>query len=250
MEKHTPYGKVVVLKREALFKKLVELLNNLHDSATVGLTGGSTPKAFYKWVIETGTLSKKKADKLIWMTSDERCVGLENDDSNFGNADRMMLAPIGVDVKAKKPWAVERKPIEAATKLNTDWNKHFDANKCFDLCILGMGDDCHTASLFPGSPLLDERAKEGKNFAAVEVPDKGWRLTVTPAGLSRSGKVLAIVTGKGKAEALKAVLEGDYDPMNKPSQIHKVHPEKTEWWIDEEAAALLSWINFCRKQAL
>ena len=112
-----------------------------------------------------------------------------------------MLSPLGVAAENKLPYPVELDPYGAADKYNRLWNERFGEENGFDVCVLGMGDDCHTASLFPGSPLLE--SAESRNFAAVEVPGKGWRLTITEAGLARSKKIIVNTLGQGKAEALK-----------------------------------------------
>jgi 6-phosphogluconolactonase len=106
----------------------------------------------------------------------------------------------------------------------------------FDLCFLGMGADCHTASLFPGSPLLSDSVEE--SFAAVEPSGKGWRLTITPLGLRRCGRVVVIVTGEGKAAAVREVFHGSENTQVCPIQALKDLPDKVIWLMDPSAAKL------------
>ena len=98
-----------------------------------------------------------------------------------------------------------------------------------------MGDDAHTASLFPGTPLL--RNEGGELFAAQEVPGKGWRLTITPAGLRACGQIVVLALGANKAPALARVLHGPDDVLNTPSQILKTCADRVLWLVDEPAAA-------------
>jgi 6-phosphogluconolactonase len=214
-------------------KELCSLASSSSKNKTVGLTGGSTPKAFYKFISEEGT-SPESWENLIWATSDERFVPIEDDESNFGNAERGMLNPIGIADTKKFPWNTTLSPEQSAQEFNTRWNQAFGEETCFDLCLLGMGDDCHTASLFPGSPIIGSDDK--RNFASVEVPGKGMRLTITESGFSKCKKIVITVTGQNKQEALKQVFKEDISFINKPVQLLKNYSEKVLWLIDKEAA--------------
>ena len=239
-EIQTDYGKVYILSQDQIFQHIVQIIEDLSAQETrpitVGLTGGSTPKEFYKWAVANHSFKPHLLNEITWMTSDERYLPLTSDDSNFGNADRLMLSPLGVLPHNKHPWKVNLPPQQAAE----DYNKYFihDKDNCFDLCILGMGDDCHMASIFPNSPLIESNQSE--SFAAIDVPGKGIRLTIIPTGLKRSKQILMIVTGKGKSQALKAVLKDDYNANNKPAQLNKLWSEKVIWLVDHEAASELS----------
>ncbi len=237
-EIQTVYGNIYILSRDQIFQRIIQIIQQLcakkNGPFTIGLPGGSTPKEFYRWVVAKNILKPYLLTQIIWMTSDERYVPLENHESNFGNADRLMLYPLGVTQNKKHPWKVVVSPQEAAE----DYNNFFPPNTCFDLCILGMGDDCHIASIFPHSPLIHKNPVE--NFAAIDVPGKDTRLTITPNGLRRSSNILIIVTGKAKNQALKTVLEDSYDPKTKPAQLNKEWAKKVTWLVDNEAASKLS----------
>jgi 6-phosphogluconolactonase len=236
-EQTTPYGKVHIGAISELFELLIDRFETTAatcgDPFTVGLTGGSTPKAFYQWAVENEALSDVVLRQAIWSVSDERMVPLSDPESNFGTADRGMLKPLGVPLERKLPWPVMVDPHSAAPAFEMRWQERFGNNRAFDLCLLGMGDDGHTASIFPGSPLLI--IEDGNFFAPVDVPGKGWRLSITPDGLAACGKIIVMVTGAGKAERLKAVLagpEGEY-----PVQLLSHFAKKVEWLVDEAAAA-------------
>lgn len=233
------YGTLCIADKEVLFKKLLELLRGVcyttaEHPACIGLSGGSTPKAFYRWCVEGQKLSSALMSKVLWAVSDERCVPLAHSASNFGVADRLLLQPLGVPASAKLPWLVDGLPPSAAAGFNLSWRKRFGPTAGFNLCLLGMGDDGHTASLFPGSPLLSVHLQEG--FAAVGVPGKGWRLTVTPAGLSRCSQIVVNVQGGGKATALKEVIQGPFKPVNLPIQVLRECADRVVWLVDTEAA--------------
>ena len=234
----TPYGKLRIGSQSEIFAHLVDAIETAvatyGDPFTVGLTGGSTPKAFYRWAIEKDAISQAIIDRAVWCVSDERMVPLDHEESNFGNADRAFLTPLGVSEARKFPWPVSVDPHSAAPAFEMKFHERFGETRAFDICFLGMGEYGHTASIFPQSPLLV--IESGSHFAPVQVPGKGWRLSITPDGLAACGKIFITVTGESKAGRLRAVIngEGDY-----PAQILGRFPGKVEWLVDEAAGALL-----------
>jgi 6-phosphogluconolactonase len=107
--------------------------------------------------------------------------------------------------------------------------------RTYDVCLLGLGDDAHTASLFPGSPLLD--ADGGRFFATVEVPGKGLRGTITPAGLRACGLITVLVTGAGKAGAIRRIFRGSELPGAAPARLLQTCAARVVWLLDDAAAA-------------
>ncbi|HVU37441.1 MAG TPA: 6-phosphogluconolactonase [Opitutales bacterium] len=230
------YGTLQVGTLDETFRAMVRVLGEAAQAnpATIGLSGGSTPKAFYQWAVREKALPDIVLKNCLWLTSDERCVPLASDDSNFGNADRLMLTPLNVPAAAKIPWPVELPPVESAAAFNKMWNVRFGAQHGFAVCFLGMGDDGHMASLFPGCPLIGVNLPD--NFAAVDWPGRGWRLTITEAGLKRCGRVVVLANGASKAAVLKEVLQGPFDPKKLPSQLHRDYAARVTWLVDEAAA--------------
>lgn len=236
----TRLGSVIIASCGELFEQKAAMISALADSGTdrpvVALTGGSTPKAFYNWVVERRSEFVSAWKRLYWTVSDERMLPLGSEESNFGNADRAMLQPLGVLDGRKFPWPVEVDPHSAGILLNRQWHEQFGPDRVIDLCFLGMGDDGHTASLFPGSPLLGGHIAE--SFACVEVPEKGWRLTITEAGLAKCRQVVVVVTGMAKAERVQAVFE---EPIGQyPIQCLAGIASRVTWLIDEDAADRMS----------
>ena len=232
----TPAGTVRVLSREEAFAELVGRLEAraARGRFTVGLSGGSTPKAFYAWAAAGRRLSPAVLECADWHVSDERCVPLTSDDSNFGHAARGLLDPLGVPSTRRFPWPVDLAPEEAAVRYAASR----PVGVAFDVCVLGLGDDAHVASLWPGCPLIGRA--DGPLFAATEWPGRGWRLTLTRPGLARCGEILVLVNGASKAQALRAVCEGAADPARFPGQLLREIPSKVTWLADAEATSALS----------
>ncbi|MBC8152313.1 MAG: 6-phosphogluconolactonase, partial [Bacteroidetes bacterium] len=115
---------------------------------------------------------------------------------------------------------------------------HFDGrDTTFDLALMGMGDDGHTLSLFPGTPVINEAEAWTSAFFLPE--QDMYRLTVTAPLVNRSAAVAFLVAGNTKARALREVLKGDYQPDLYPSQVIKPVDGNLHWFIDEAAAGML-----------
>lgn len=232
-------GRLHIGSREEIFRLCAQMTNAAAeksvDSVSIGLTGGSTPLAFYRWAVAERPFSPALLEKAVWTVSDERMVPLTDGESNFGNADRELLQPMGIGEEKKMPFPVEVDPHSAATVFERKFLECF-GRVGFDICVLGMGDDGHTASIFPESPLL--ALESGELFAPVEVPGKGWRLSVTPLGLELSKRIVVLVTGAGKAERLAAVF-GE-EPGHYPIQILARFADRVDWLVDEAAAGKLA----------
>ena len=243
IDRNTDYGRLVVGERMDLFAEAVRLVVTHHQqnqspNFTWAFTGGSTPQAWYDWAAATDAIPSEVLMHTHFTVSDERCVPLSSEDSNFGNAERKLLAPTEIPVEHRHPWVVAYEPEAAAEAYRRTMQLLNPPGKAYDACFLGMGDDAHTASFFPGSPLL---AADGDLFfAAIDTPQKGWRLTVTPTGLRASGLIVVMALGAGKAPALKRVFEGDEALADVPAKVLGTCAEKTVWLVDHAAAADLT----------
>lgn len=239
-EKVTEYGRLIVGTREELFAATVDFAAEQQAKASKklfswALTGGSTPQEWYRWCVTNRLMLEKLALAAHFTVSDERVVPLHSDQSNFGNAERLLLAPLRVPAGNRHPWPVAMLPDEAAATYAQDWQSRAGVGRTYDICFLGMGEDGHTASIFPGSPLLETGEK--RLFAAVDVPGKGWRLTITPAGLAACGLIVVMALGAAKAKMLKRVLTGVNDPAKTPVQILHQWRDRVVWLADNAAAA-------------
>ncbi len=228
-------GAVHVLSQEAAFSELAARINALpgpHPS--VAMSGGSTPKAFFRWAVETRALTSDALARVDWHVSDERCVPLDSPDSNFGNLARGLLDPLGIPSARRFPWPVDLPPAEAAAAYERFW-RVAGRERVFDLCVLGMGDDSHIASLWPGCPLT--AADGASRFAATEWPGRGWRLTLTPSGLALCDRILLLASGAAKAPALRAVCADPVVELSRhPGQVLRGLAARVEWLVDAAAA--------------
>jgi len=186
-----------------------------------------------------GCLAVRGSRVLEQERADERHVPASEDDSNWGNAWRGWLCAVNPPPDRRLPWPTDLDPHAAAELYSGVFGERFgDARRTYDLCLLGMGDDLHTASLFPRCPLLG--ADDPRSFAAVQWPGKGWRLTLTEAGLRRCGEVVVLVTGAKKADVLREALYGAFDPQNRPVQVLAGLKDRVTWLIDPAAAEKLA----------
>ena len=239
-EHSTDYGRIIVGTRDQVFEKAAALAVAEHAAKksrnfTWAFTGGSTPQDWYRWAASTKALPAELLANTHFTVSDERHVLLDSDQSNFGNAERLLLEPLSVPVEHRHPWMVAYEPLAAAEAYRRTLMILAGPGKGYDVCFLGLGDDAHTASFFPGSSLLEDDGN--LPFAAVEVPGKGWRLTITPAGLRACGLIVVTVLGTGKAEAMRRVLHDPFDPFKTPAQILQTCADRVVWLVDEAAAA-------------
>lgn len=216
-----------------------------HGFFSVALSGGSTPQALYQ--ILAGEPYQTMVDwaRVHFFWGDERCVPPNHPDSNFLKANQALLIPVGVPSENVHRIPAELTPEVAASTYEETLLKFFSGlqneseryDPRFDLVLLGMGDDGHTASLFPGTPAIHEI----KRWTAAQYIDKlaAWRITLTPALLNRAKKVIFLVAGASKSDALQHVIYGAYQPDRYPAQI--IRPDRGEllWLIDETAASLL-----------
>jgi len=236
------------------------------------LAGGSTPRALYRLLADPAAPFRGRIDwaALHFFWGDERHVPPDHPDSNFRMAREAMLDHVPAPaehvhrVHAEEPDAAraaeryERELIEVFG-LRPDGGGHDepvagdDAMHAtrgiwprFDLVLLGLGEEGHTASLFPGSPLLAEPGRKAlaerrqRLAAAVWVEaQKTWRITLTPSVLNRAAKVIFLVSGAAKAPALAEVLEGEPRPELYPAQVIAPVDGKLLWLVDRAAAARL-----------
>jgi 6-phosphogluconolactonase len=212
---------------------------------TVALAGGSTPKALYALLAaETGSPFRARVPwertHVFW--GDERHVPPDHPDSNFRMAHEALLSRVPVPapyvhrIQAENPDA-GKAAAEYAADLRQFFRPAAGQFPRFDLILLGLGPDGHTASLFPGTAAV----RESKALVAAPWVEKlrARRITLTPPVLNSAACVIFLVSGAEKAEALRQVLQGDYQPDRFPAQV--VHPAsgRVLWLVDRAAARLL-----------
>jgi 6-phosphogluconolactonase len=209
---------------------------------TIALAGGSTPRPIYRSLAEEPYRGRIHWDRVHVFWGDERHVPPDHPDSNFGMAHDELLSkvPLPPDniyrVRAEKPDA-ERAAREYEWTLRSAFNLDEGQVPRFDLALLGLGPDGHTASLFPGSDAVRERTR------LVVAPwvgaQSGFRITMTLPVFNRAACALFVVSGEEKAEALRSVLEGDLQPDRFPAQSVRPHEGRLLYFVDRAAARLL-----------
>ncbi len=208
----------------------------------VALSGGSTPKTLYNFLLSDEFKEEIDWEKVFFFFGDERDVSPISDKSNFRLANESFLKPLKSPESNIFRWHTEIiNAVEVAESYERSIVKFFDLSNGkfpqFDLIFLGMGDDGHTASLFPFTKALNETESIViSNY--VEKLDTN-RLTFTYPTINNAANVIFLVAGKNKAAALKEVLKGEKNCEKFPSQCIKLADGKLLWLADEEAASLI-----------
>lgn len=202
---------------------------------TVAFAGGSTPRLLYEQIAAVYA-DDIEWDKVFCFWGDERYVPPDHPDSNYRMVRETLLNQVAIPDQNVQRMPTEDTPIEAAGQYEKSLRSFFGDNPetTFDFLLLGMGDDGHTASLFPYTAAIQER----EQWVVAHYVDKtkGWRLTLTPPILNRARRTVIMVTGKSKAERLQEVLSGEFDPQRLPIQsIMPVHNDLT-WAVDRAAS--------------
>jgi len=203
------------------------------------LTGGSTPVPIYERLAHPNFANAIDWQRVRIFFGDERCVPPDHLDSNFGMAHKTLLQHVPIPEEQIHRLKGEMNPQSAALEYETTVRTFLDQHPPgFDLMLLGMGDDGHAASLFPGTDAINEKER----WVIAHHVDKldAWRLTMTPPLLNRSENVMFIVTGSSKSAALRQVLEGDFQPMLYPAQIIRPDNRMLTWVVDSAAAEELT----------
>jgi 6-phosphogluconolactonase len=212
-----------------------------HNGAfSVALAGGSTPMGMYALLAGEPYRTRIQWERVLFFWGDERCVPPDHPDSNYGAAREALLSKLPVPGGNVHRMRGEIEPEVAAREYELLVDGHIAGDPPrFDLILLGMGDDGHTASLFPHTAALDANERL---VTANYVPKlDSWRLTFTETLLNEAHRVIFLVTGEGKARAVKAVLERDPDDSDTyPSQLVRPLNGQLLFLLDEPAASLLS----------
>lgn len=210
-----------------------------HGRFSVALSGGSTPKALYALLAEPPFAGQVDWTRAHVFWGDERTVPPDHADSNYRMAHEAWLGHSGILPEHVYRIHGELDPAQAAADYENVLRTFFgaDALPRFDLVLLGLGDDGHTASLFPGTAVVHEAARW---VVAHYVPKLDtWRITLTPPVLNAAATVAFLVSGSKKAARLQEVLRGPYQPDVLPSQVIRPGDGRLLWLVDEAAAAAL-----------
>ena len=199
---------------------------------TVALSGGNTPKRTYE-LLATPAFSKNISWKKVFLFwSDERFVSHKSPDSNYNMVKKSLLDHIGIPLKNISPVPVTGNPEQCACQYEATIKKYYNNKQAiFDWILLGTGNDGHTASLFPHSPVLNENRKLIKQ---VWLPEKkSWRISFTYPLINKAKQIILLVSGKEKMHVVNAVFT---KRAKKIYPVQYVNAERSLWIMDRDAA--------------
>jgi len=223
---------------DLIAKRITDVLKT-QDRFTIALSGGSTPKALHELLAKAPYVEQIPWAQLHVFWGDERYVPIDDEQSNAGMAYDTLLGHVYTPEEQIHVWKTDLEPAEAAADYNQVLHDYFgETGPTFDLVLLGMGDDGHTLSLFPGTEVVHENSAWTAAYFLTK--QDMYRLTLTAPIVNRAKCVLFLVAGPKKAAPLKEVLEGDYNPDVYPSQQIKPTDGELIWLVDEKAAADLN----------
>ncbi len=231
--------------KEQIFETAAELFieaakKNIAEKGffSVALTGGSSPADLHKLLAQEPYSAQVDWDKIFVFWGDERWVPLEDNLSNAKMAFETLLDHVSIpksnifpmykDAVDAKDYAQTYEQI-LREKLGNDGH--------IDLIFLGMGDDGHTASLFPGTDVLDEKDKWVEAYFLA--PQNMYRITLTAPFINKAEKIIVITFGEKKAPALREVLQGENNPQLYPAQLLNPAQGELVYMVDDHAAQLL-----------
>lgn len=206
------------------------------EHATLAVSGGATARLLFEPLARAGLAWRRI--HLFW--ADERMVPPSDPQSNFLLAEERLVAPARIPAQNIHRIHGELSPEAAARRYEEEIRSFFGLTAGelprFDVIHCGLGADGHIASLFPQSPLLDDRTR----IAAAVCPPPGgpWRVTLLPGPLRAATEVVFLVTGPEKAEAVRAAIEEPRNPEQYPA--HLLRGTAVTWFLDEAAARLLA----------
>ena len=216
----------------------------IKGSFNVALAGGSTPKALYSLLVNDPALrSQVPWEKIHLFFGDERHVAPDHPDSNYRMASETMISksPLQPEqvtrIKGEYP-DTDQAALEYEKALREYFKLKAGEYPRFDLVLAGMGNEGHTLSLFPGTKALHaDRRIAVRNWIGKLYTE---RITLTAPAASNAALIIFMVTGADKAPALKAVLEGPFEPEQLPAQLLQPQNGKLLWLVDAAAASMLT----------
>lgn len=222
----------------------VEASIKLHGRCTLALSGGSTPRPVYELLAQPPFSQRIDWSKLHIFWGDERAVAPDDERSNYHMTKLALLDHVPIPPDHIHRMHGELEPQEAAAAYELVLQRLFGGDPVvgppkegFDLILLGMGENAHTASLFPGMRAVHETTKW---VMAEFIPEVDmWRITLTPVVINAANTVAFLVAGADKAEPLREVIEGPPELDRLPAQIVAPSHGQLVWLLDEAAAARL-----------
>jgi len=222
----------------ALAAYFVEVANeaiNARGKFTVSLSGGSSPKKLYQLLASPSFKGQVNWEKVYFFFGDERYVPHTDPESNYLMAQKSFFDTLEIDRANIFPVDTSLSPDDAAKKYTEDVEQFFEDDElAFDLVLLGLGDDAHTASLFPQTAVLHDTTPAVK---ANYLKDKQvYRITMNAPLINEARHIAFLVYGESKAEAVRHIMEDEEDIDNYPAQLIDSITGEVQWFLDEAAA--------------
>lgn len=218
-------GALPEIAAERIATALSEAVRERGD-ASLALAGGTTPKACYRFLAGRADVPWQRISIFF---GDERAVPPEDPDSNYRMAREALLDRVPIPEARIHRMQAEAPDREAAAAAYAAL-----LPEAIDVMVLGIGEDCHTASLFPGSPAVLDRTAAVLAVSGPKPPP--LRLTLGPRVLAAARVRIVLASGPGKAEAVRAALEGELDVLRFPAQLVR----DSLWIVDHDAASALA----------
>jgi 6-phosphogluconolactonase len=222
---------------EWISKTISETLK-MQEKFTWVLSGGNTPKPVYELLSSMHYRELIDWKKIHFFWGDERAVPFTDNRNNAKMAYETLLNNVPVAVEQIHVMRTDISPEQSAIEYEKILREYFPSLDrspfTFDLVLLGMGEDGHTLSLFPGTEVVHEENAWTKAFF-LKAQDM-YRITLTKSIVNRSSKIAFLTTGENKADALHEVIEGKYNPDLYPAQVIKPIKGELHWFVDSDAA--------------
>jgi 6-phosphogluconolactonase len=216
-----------------------------YGKCNVSLSGGNSPKKFYELLTSQNFRERVDWGKIFFFFGDERYVPLDDKRSNAFMVKNALFGPLNIAASQVFYIDTSLPPAEAAKKYAETITSHFEGQVSrFDLILLGLGDNAHTASLFPYSPLLTELSATVKSVFISE--QNIYRITMTAPLINQARQIAFLIYGSSKAEAVKHVLKDARDIEKYPAQLICPRGGYLEWFLD--TAAYLKVIAFEQRE--
>jgi len=228
---------------EALARAAAQLLVSESQAASrvrgrfsVALSGGQTPKRTFELLAQPPFRDQVPWGHVHVFWGDERCVPPDDPRSNYRMTKEALLDHVPLQSTQVHRIQGEKPPVDAALEYQTLLQQFFHgAAPRFDLVYLGLGDNGHTASLFPGTPVLEDTKRW---VAEVYVAEQGmYRVTLTAPVINQAAVISFLVAGAGKAQVLEEVIHGPHEPRRLPAQLIRPANGGLLWMADQQAAA-------------
>ena len=206
------------------------------DRFTIALSGGNTPKKLYQLLSSENYKNSIDWSKLHIFWGDERYVPFTDNRNNAGMAFAALLNHVPVPREQIHIMRTDIEPEVSAIAYEKILFDYFTHKKhSFDLVLLGMGDNAHTLSLFPGYDIIHEKEKWVKAFYLEE--QQAYRISLTVPVVNKSARIAFLVSGGDKAASLYNVMYGEHEPELYPAQVIQPYSDELYWFVDAAAAA-------------